>query len=139
MQPRTQKPIFVALTPTTLLFLTAFLPRLRFALITATLLMVLGLNHQAVATLRVLPAGHQARVDAAPRTAVIKQRVNLEATSPLSWVVAPAADAWLPLPVLLPITRWLPACPAGPRSRPSAIPDAFRTRLLQAALSPQAP
>ncbi|MET4109150.1 hypothetical protein [Hymenobacter sp. UYP22] len=115
------------------------MPRLRFALITATLLMVLGLNHQAVATLRVLPAGHQARVEAAPRTAVIKQRVTLEATSPLGWYVAPAAEAWLPLPVLLPNPQWYPASPAGPQVRPSAVPDVFRALLLLAALSPQAP
>jgi hypothetical protein len=112
---------------------------LRFALITATLLMVLGLNHQAVATLRVLPAGPQARLNVAPRTAVVKQRVNLEATSPLGLYVAPAADAWLPLPVLLPLAQWRPACSAGPRARPSAVPDFFRMRLLLAALSPQAP
>jgi len=125
--------------PTALLFLTAFLPRLRFALITATLLMVLGLNHQAVATLRVLPAGPQARLYAGPRTAVIKQRVTLEATSPLDGFVAPAADAWLPLPVKLPTGQWQPASSTAPRSRPSAVPDFFRTRLLRAALSPQAP
>ncbi|RSK51326.1 hypothetical protein [Hymenobacter rigui] len=118
---------------------TALLPRLRFALITATLLMVLGLNHQAVATLRVLPAGHQTRLNVAPRTAVVKQRVNLEATSPLGFYVAPAADAWLPLPVLLPVAQWRPACSTGPQARPSAVPDFFRTRLLLAALSPQAP
>lgn len=139
MQPRGQKPIFVALTPTALLFLTAFLPRLRFALITATLLMVLGLNHQAVATLRVLPTGSQARVEAGPRTAVIKQRVTLEATSPLDGFVAPALEAWLPLPVALPLGQWRLARLAGPRSRPSAVPGFFRARLLRAALSPQAP
>ncbi|MCA8831570.1 hypothetical protein LF252_13120 [Hymenobacter sp. BT728] len=115
------------------------MPRLRFALITATVLMVLGLNHQAVATLRVLPTGHQARVDAAPRTAVIKQRVTLEATSPLVLDVAPATDAWLPWPLTLPLVQWQPACPAGLPARPSAVPDFFRARLLLAALSPQAP
>ena len=139
MQRRGQKPIFVALTPTPLRFLSAFLPRLRFALITATLLMVLGLNHQAVATLRIVSTGHQTRVDATSRTAVVKQRVTLEATSPLSLYVAPAADAWLPMPVVLAAVQWQTACCAGPQARPSAVPDIFRTRLLLAALSPQAP
>ncbi|GAB3228745.1 hypothetical protein GCM10027346_13620 [Hymenobacter seoulensis] len=122
-----------------MLFLTAFLPRLRFALITATVLMVLGLNNRAVATLRALPARHEARVDAAPRTAVVKQRVLLEATAPLGYFVAPAADAWLPLPIVLPSVQWLPLCFAGPSPCPRAVPDWFRAQLLLAALSPQAP
>ncbi|MBX0291075.1 hypothetical protein K3G63_11525 [Hymenobacter sp. HSC-4F20] len=112
---------------------------MRFALITATVLMVLGLNHQAVATLRVLPAGGATRVAAGPRAAVVKQRVSLEATSPLGFFVAPAADAWLPQPLELPSAQWLTARPKGPRPLPSAVPDWFRARLLVAALSPQAP
>ncbi|GGG30840.1 hypothetical protein [Hymenobacter glacieicola] len=122
-----------------MLSFSALLPRLRFALITATVLMVLGLNHQAVATLRVLPTGGTTRVAAGPRAAVVKQRVTLEATSPLGLLVAPAADMWLPQPLELPVALWLPACPAGPRPCPSAVPDWFRVRLLVAALSPQAP
>ncbi|WP_139925795.1 hypothetical protein [Hymenobacter sp. DG01] len=112
---------------------------MRFALLTATVLMVLGLNHQAVATLRVLPAGSATRVAAGPRAAVVKQRVTLEATSPLGFFVAPAADAWLPQPLELPVALWSPACSTGPRPLPSAVPDWFRVRLLVAALSPQAP
>ncbi|RPD50104.1 hypothetical protein DNI29_04715 [Hymenobacter sediminis] len=115
------------------------LARLRFACITATLLMVLGLNHQAVATLRVLPASGATRVSAGPKAAVVKQRVTLEATSPLGFFVAPVADAWLPQPLELPVALWLPTCPAGPNPSPSAVPDWFRVRLLVTALSPQAP
>lgn len=133
-----QKGIFVALTPNTLLFLTAFLPRLRFALLTATVLFVLSLNHQAVATLRVVPVGKTAHVTAG-RTAVVKQRVTLEATSPLGHFLAPAADAWLPLPAPLAAPVWRPVGRKEPQPRPCAVPDLFRTRLLVAALSPHAP
>ncbi|GAB2769762.1 hypothetical protein HNQ93_000381 [Hymenobacter luteus] len=122
-----------------MLSFTRLLARLRFACITATLLMVLGLNHQAVATLRVLPASGATHVSAGPRAAVVKQRVTLEATSPLGFFVAPAADAWFPQPLELPVALWLPACPTGPNPLPSAVPDWFRVRLLVAALSPQAP
>lgn len=117
----------------------ALLPRLRFALLTATLLMVLGLNHQAVATLRVLPDGAEAQVAAAPRTAVIKQRVTLEATSPLDFCAAAITDAWFPQPLRLP-TAPVPLVQSRiPRVRPSALPNYFRARLLRTALSPQAP
>ena len=116
-------------------------PRLRLALLTLSVLMVVGLNHQTVATLRVLPAGSPApRAAISARTAVVKQRVNLEATSPLGALVAPAAaDAWLPLPIRLPAAVWQAVRLAGPRPRPSRLPGFFRARLLVAALSPQAP
>ncbi|TGD81223.1 hypothetical protein [Hymenobacter wooponensis] len=120
-------------------FLSAFLPRLRFALLTATVLFVLSLNHQAVATLRVLPAGKATRVDAGPRAAVVKQRVTLEATSPLVFLLAPAADAWLPLPTPQVSLYRLQARLVELQPRPSAVPDLFRSRLLVAALSPHAP
>ncbi|TGE10152.1 hypothetical protein [Hymenobacter fodinae] len=112
---------------------------MRFALLTATVLFVLSLNHQAVATLRVLPAGKATQVSAAPRAAVVKQRVTLEATSPLVFLLAPAADAWLPLPTPQGSFTWLLARVAEPQPRPSAVPDLFRSRLLVAALSPHAP
>ncbi|SNR43430.1 hypothetical protein SAMN06269173_102392 [Hymenobacter mucosus] len=103
------------------------------------MLFVLSLNHQAVATLRVVPVGKGTRVDAAPRAAVVKQRVNLEATSPLGLFLAPAVDAWLPLPTPVVGLGWLPVRLAQLAPRPCAIPDLFRTRLLVAALSPHAP
>lgn len=122
-----------------LLSITRFLPRVRFALLTATVLFVLSLNHQAVNTLRV-PAGKTTRVRLPPRATVVKQKVTLEATGPLAPYVAPALEAWLPWPAP---PSWLPAgCQAlaAPRPlagiRPAAV---FRTRLLIAALSPQAP
>lgn len=122
-----------------LLFVTKFLPRVRFALLTATVLFVLSLNHQAVATFRV-PTGKTTRVGLPAKVAVVKQRVTLEATGPLVLHVAPNTDAWLPWPAP---HSWLPAVRqalAVPRPlagiRPAAV---FRTRLLIAALSPQAP
>ncbi|QJX46007.1 hypothetical protein HMJ29_03265 [Hymenobacter taeanensis] len=115
------------------------MPRLRFALLTATVLFVLSLNHQAVATLRVIPAGKGTQVSAGPRAAVVKQRVTLEATSPLVFLLAPAADAWLPSPTPPTTISWLRARLAEPQPRPSAVPDLFRSRLLVAALSPHAP
>ncbi|MCC2546818.1 hypothetical protein LJY25_10215 [Hymenobacter sp. BT175] len=112
---------------------------MRFTLLTATLLFVLSLNHQAVATLR-LPSGKVTRVGQAPKVAVVKQKVMLEATASLALWVAPAAQAWLPetdfLAGLLP-RRVLAFSVA--RARPCALPNLFRTRLLIAALSPHAP
>jgi hypothetical protein len=122
-----------------LLSITKFLPRVRFALLTATVLFVLSLNHQAVATFRV-PTGKTTRVGQPAKVAVVKQRVTLEATGPLVLHLAPAANAWLPWPAP---HSWLPGVRkalAAPRPlagiRPAAV---FRTRLLIAALSPQAP
>lgn len=121
-------------------FLTHFLPRVRFALLTATVLFVLSLNHQAVATFRV-PAGKTTRIGVPVRAAVVKQRVTLEAVGPLVLHhAAPELAAWLPWPAP---HSWLPALRralAVPRPlagiRPAVV---FRTRLLVAALSPQAP
>jgi hypothetical protein len=118
--------------------ITSFLPRLRFTLLTATLLFVLSLNHQAVATFR-LPAGKGTHVGSGPKMAVVKQKVVFEATATVGAWLAPALEAWLPAPAL---PAWLGQKPQPSgllRPRPSAIPDLFRARLLLAALSPQAP
>jgi len=122
-----------------LLLITKFLPRLRFALLTATVLFVLSLNHQAVATFRV-PAGKNTRVGQPTKVAVVKQKVTLEAIGTLDLHTPSAANAWLPWPST---HSWLPAMRrvlAVPRAlagiRPATV---FRARLLVAALSPQAP
>lgn len=102
--------------------------------------MVLGLNHQTVATLRVLPAGRVTHLNAGSRTAVVKQRVTLEATSPLAFLVAPAADSWLPWPLELPVAPgWAAELRQASSPRGCAVPDFFRSQLLRASLSPQAP
>ncbi|UOQ72345.1 hypothetical protein [Hymenobacter cellulosilyticus] len=118
-------------------FISHFLPRLRFTLLTATLLFVLSLNHQAVATYRV-PVGKETRVGAGPKAALVKQKVLLEATAPLGLWLAPAADAWQPdfEPLVWPRLQQQAAIL---QPRPSAVPDLFRSRLLVAALSPHAP
>ncbi|SDY73761.1 hypothetical protein [Hymenobacter psychrophilus] len=125
-----------------MLLLTAFLPRLRLAFLTLTVLMVLGLNHQSVATLRVLPvAGAPARAAVASRIAVVKERVNLEATPILVAELPAVADTWLPAPpLLLPArSQWLAATQFTVFPY-SGQPVAFsRARLLRVALSPQAP
>ena len=122
-----------------LLVITKFLPRLRFALLTATVLFVLSLNHQAVATFRV-PTSKTMRLGQPAKVAVVKQKVTLEAIGTLDLDMAPQADAWMPWPAS---HSWLPAIRralAAPRPlagiRPAAV---FRARLLIAALSPQAP
>ena len=117
--------------------ITSFLPRLRFTLLTATLLFVLSLNHQAVATYR-LPVGKATHVAGGPKAAVVKQKVTFEATASLGAWLAPAQQAWLPA---LDMPAWLGQAlqPTVLRPRPSAVPDLFRARLLLAALSPQAP
>ncbi|GAA4376514.1 hypothetical protein [Hymenobacter koreensis] len=131
--------IFVALLPI-VLFLTAILPRLRFSLLAVTLLMVVGLNNQAVATFKAAPAkAGTTRVSSVPKGTVVKQKVTLEATAPLGPWLVPTGDAWLPT---LPASSVLPTfrpLPAAPQPRPCAVPDWFRTRLLEAALSPHAP
>ncbi|MCB2376051.1 hypothetical protein LGH70_00545 [Hymenobacter sp. BT635] len=118
-------------------FISHFLPRLRFTLLTATLLFVLALNHQAVATFRI-PVGKETRVGAGPKAALVKQKVTLEATSPLALWLAPALDIWQPgvEPLVWPRQQRRLAVL---QPRPSAIPDLFRSRLLLAALSPHAP
>ncbi len=122
-----------------LLFVTEFLPRLRFALLSATVLFVLSLNHQAVATFRV-PTGKMTRIGVPAKVAVVKQKVTLEAIGTLDLPAAPLTAAWLPWPAP---QSWLPSVRralAAPRPllgiRPAAV---FRARLLIAALSPQAP
>ena len=114
---------------------------LRVALLALPLLLLLGLNGRMVTLLRPLaPAG--SRLSAAPRATVIKQRVVLEAASPLGHYVAPAALGWLP--GLLP-TTWLPrlvgrAGAAAPLGAPAAfVAQLCRQRLLAAVLMAQAP
>ncbi|GAA4005808.1 hypothetical protein GCM10022408_16960 [Hymenobacter fastidiosus] len=115
----------------------SFLSRLRFTLLTATVLFVLSLNHQAVATFRVA-VGKATHVGTGPKAAVVKQKVSFEATTSLAVWLAPAMEAWLPAPEL---PTWAGICRHSSvlRPRPSAVPDLFRARLLLAALSPQAP
>ena len=111
---------------------------LRFAWLAATVLLVLGLNQRAVSVLR-LPAGTgQTRV---AKATVVKQKVLLEATAAVKYLVAPLAEAWLPTPATA--TAWRPAprrALAVPRLRAGIrAGEVFRARLLAVALSPQAP
>jgi hypothetical protein len=122
-----------------LVLLSRFWLSLRFALLAASVLLVLGLNQRAVSVLR--PVGKSGAPFAAPTKAtVVKQKVLLEATSSVDHFVAPVADAWLPsaVPALwLPTLRQALAVPrllAGVRAG-----EVFRARLLAVALSPQAP
>jgi hypothetical protein len=122
-----------------LVLLSRFWFSLRFALLTATVLLVLGLNQRAVSILR--PVGkEEVRLDLPTRATVVKQKVLLEATTLLDHFVAPPAVAWLPgaVPALwLPTLRQALAVPrlrAGVRAG-----EVFRARLLAVALSPQAP
>jgi hypothetical protein len=113
------------------------LPRLRFGLLLASVLLVLGLNQRAVSVLR-LPAGKgQPRFE---KATVVKQKVLLEATASLQHFVAPVLDMWLPTPAT---SMWWPSL-----RRALAVPrlcagvragEVFRARLLAVALSPQAP
>ena len=121
--------------------LSQFMHLLRVALVALPVLLLLGLNGRTVSLLR--PAGPARQVSAAPRATVIKQKVMLEAASPLGSYVAPAfALGWLPeaMPA-----AWLPrlvrrAVVAAQAKAPSAYVAALcRQRLLGAALSPQAP
>ncbi len=110
---------------------------LRFALLAASVLLVLGLNQRAVRVLGPAPA---AGAVASAKTLVIKQKVLLEATPALARFVAPAVAAWLPGTagsVWLPQLRRALAVPrpcAGVRAG-----EVFRARLLAVALAPQAP
>ncbi|MBO2010546.1 hypothetical protein [Hymenobacter negativus] len=122
-----------------LALLSRFWLSLRFAWLTATVLLVLGLNQRAVSVLR--PVGKSETTWTAPtRATVVKQKVLLEATASLKHFVAPLGTAWLPLPATttwLPTLRQLLAAPrllAGIRAG-----EVFRARLLAVALSPQAP
>lgn len=116
---------------------------LRVALVALPLLLLLGLNGRTVSLLRPVGTPAQSRASAAPRATVIKQKVVLEAASPLDAYVAPAAAlGWLPeaFPA-----AWLPrfarrvlaAAPVGPAGAFVAL--RCRQRLLSTALSPQAP
>ncbi|GAC1370135.1 MAG: hypothetical protein NVSMB30_08540 [Hymenobacter sp.] len=123
-----------------LVLLSRFWFSLRFALLAATVLLVLGLNQRAVSVLR-LPAGKgETRWAAPPRATVVKQKVLLEATAALDHFVAPLAVAWLPAAVP---GLWLSALRralAVPRLRAGVrAGEVFRARLLAVALSPQAP
>ncbi|TDN37337.1 hypothetical protein E4631_00170 [Hymenobacter sp. UV11] len=115
---------------------------LRVVLVALPVLLLLGLNGRTVSVLRPTPpAGTQA--SAAPRATVIKQKVLLEAASPLGSYVAPAlALGWLPP---TPLASWQPrlvrrAVALAPVGAPAAfVAQLCRQRLLVAALSPQAP
>jgi hypothetical protein len=115
---------------------------LRVALLVLPVLLLLGLNGRTVSLLR--PASPaQTQVSIAPRATVIKQRVMLEAASPLGSYVAPAeALGWLPF--TLPAT-WLPrrvyqALATAPLGAPVAFGSQLSCQqLLRTALSPQAP
>ena len=120
------------------LLLSRFWFSLRFALLAATVLLVLGLNQRAVSVLR-LPVGTgETRL---AKATVVKQKVLFEATSAVKYLGAPLAEAWLPTPTITtawrPALRWALAVPrlqAGVRAG-----EIFRARLLAVALSPQAP
>ena len=115
---------------------------LRVALVALPVLLLLGLNGRVVNLLR--PVSQPAsRLVLAPRATIIKQKVLLEAASPLASYVAPAlALGWLP--ATLP-TTWLRrlvrrAVALVPVGAPAAfVAQLCRQRLLGAALSPQAP
>ena len=122
--------------------LSQFKQLLRVVLVALPVLLLLGLNGRAVSVLRPTPpAGPQ--VSTAPRATVIKQRVVLEAASPLGSYVAPAfALGWLPP---TPFASWQPrllrrAVALVQAGTPAAfVAQLCRQRLLVAALSPQAP
>ncbi|WP_210513761.1 hypothetical protein [Hymenobacter terricola] len=123
-----------------LVLLARFWFSLRFALLTATVLLVLGLNQRAVSVLRPVGQG-ETRLNLPTRATVVKQKVLLEATTALDHFVAPpAVEAWLPAAVP---AMWLPALRralAVPRLRAGVrAGEVFRARLLAVALSPQAP
>jgi hypothetical protein len=116
---------------------------LRVALVALPLLLLLGLNGRTVSLLRPVSTPAQSRLSIAPRATIIKQKVVLEAASPLGTYVAPAfALGWLPgtLPM-----AWLPrlvrrAIAATPLVEArSFVALLCHQRLLSAALSPQAP
>ena len=122
--------------------LSQFKQLLRVALVALPVLLLLGLNGRTVSLLR--PAGPtRSQVSAAPRATVIKQKVLLEAASPLGSYVAPAfALGWLPeaMPA-----AWLPrlvrraVATAGANPPGAFVAQLCRQRLLGVALSPQAP
>jgi hypothetical protein len=122
--------------------LSQFMQALRVALVALPVLLLLGLNGRTVSLLRPITSG-EAQVSTAPRATVIKQKVNLEAASPLGSYVAPAfALGWLP--ATLP-AAWLPqlvrrAVALAPLGAPASfVAQWCHLRLLGMALSPQAP
>ena len=113
----------------------------RVALLALPLLLLLGLNGRTVTLLRpAMPAGSSASL--APRATVIRQRVVLEAASPLAHYVAPSLLGWLP--ATLPVS-WLPrlvrrAVAAAPVGAPAVfVAQLCRQRLLRMVLQAQAP
>jgi hypothetical protein len=114
---------------------------LRFALLAASVLLVLGLHQRAVSVLRLPAYPQQTRLAAPPKATRVKQKVLFEATALKAHFVAPAADAWLPLPVFA--TTWRAglrrALATPPRAAGPGAGEIFRVRLLAVALSPQAP
>lgn len=122
--------------------LSQFKQLLRVALVALPVLLLLGLNGRTISLLR--PASPaRSLVSAAPRATVIKQKVLLEAASPLGSYVAPVlVPGWLP--GTLPAT-WLPRlvrralATAGINTSSAFVAQLCRQRLLGAALSPQAP
>ena len=119
-----------------LALLSRFWFSLRFALLAATVLLVVGLNQRAVSVLRSVGKG-ETRLT---RATVVKQKVLLEATAAEHQFVAPPLLAWLPPAVQ---GLWLPTLRqalAVPRLRAGiGAGEVFRARLLAVALSPQAP
>ena len=116
---------------------------LRLALLALPLLLLLGLNGRTVSLLRPVGAPAQSRVSLPPRATVIKQKVVLEAASPLEAYVAPVVGlGWLP--ATLP-TRWAPRLLRRALARaPQAVGTRFvaqlcRQRVLRGALVAQAP
>ncbi len=115
----------------------------RAAALLVAVLLVLGLNQRAVSVWRLpaAPAG-KARLAAAPRATVVKQKVTLEATAALAHFVAPLPVAWLPLLAGYSVAPWaalrraLAVLPVRAGVSAAAV---FRARLLVGALSPQAP
>lgn len=115
---------------------------LRVALLALPVLLLLGLNGRTVCLLR--PASPaQPQVSATPRATIVKQRVVLEAASPLGSYVAPAfALGWLPatLPAAWPTHLVRRAVASQALAAPAAfVAQQCRQRLLRAALAPQAP
>jgi hypothetical protein len=113
----------------------------RVALLALPLLLLLGLNGRTVTLLRpAAPVGSATTL--APRATVIKQRVLLEAASPLAHYVAPSLLGWLP--ATWPAS-WLPrfvrrAVAAAPVGAPAAfVAQLCRQRLLGVVLQAQAP
>lgn len=130
------------------ILLSRFWFSLRFAWLTATVLLVLGLNQRAVSVLRLPEGTSETRLAAPPKATVVKQKVQFEATASARYLVAPLPVAWLPvawLPVPVPAlaAMWLPKlrrAMAGPRLLAGVrAGEIFRARLLAVALSPQAP